>query len=80
LTVSLPNSSDKTLVDAFPDYIRLKWSYENLLSKPLASFTVPDVNWEIQIKPELDGQPFKTSRWHRAEYCLTRPAAGGEKD
>ena len=70
LTVSRPNSSDKTLVDAFPDYIRLKWSYENLLSKPLASFTVPDVNWEIQIKPELDGQLFKKSRWHRAEGWL----------
>ena len=96
LTVSLPNSSDKTLVDVYPDYLRMKWSYENLLNKPLAAFAVPHVNWEIKIKPEIDGQAFSASSWHRAEGwlrwlrhlpqlglwpdCATRPGLPGRSD
>jgi len=66
LTVSLPNCSDKTLLDVYPDHIRMKWSYENLLDKPLASFSVPEVNWELQIRIEIDGHSVAESVWHRA--------------
>ena len=66
LTVALPDSSDKTLLDAYPDYLRMSWSYDNLLNKPLGAFVTPRTDWEVIIKPELDGAPFGQSRWTRA--------------
>ena len=70
LTVALPNSSDKTLVDVYSDYLRLKWSYDNLLTKPIASFSPPETKWHVLIKPELDGQTFKNSTWQRIDGWL----------
>ena len=70
LTVALPDSSDKTLLDAHPGWLRMAWTYDNLLDKPLASFKTPKTEWEIHLKPELDGHPFAQSRWTRAEGWL----------
>ena len=70
LTVTQPDSSDKTLLDAYPGWLRMAWSYDNLLDKPLACYTPPAANWEVHLKPELDGQPFAQSRWTRAEGWL----------
>ncbi|MCY2928488.1 MAG: hypothetical protein NTV86_03165 [Planctomycetota bacterium] len=70
LTVALPDSSDKTLLDAHPGWLRMAWTYDNLRDKPLAAFVVPKTEWEVHIKPELDGHPFGQSRWTRAEGWL----------
>ena len=67
LTVALPDSSHKTLLDVNPDSLRLSWSYDTLLDKPLAAFMIPKTEWEVLLKPEIDGQPFANSHWTRAE-------------
>jgi hypothetical protein len=70
LTVALPDSSNKTLLDATPDYLRMSWTYDNLINKPLAALVLPKTEWEILLKPEVDGRPFAHSRWTRAEGWL----------
>ena len=70
LTVALPDSSDKTLLDAQIGLLRMSWTYDNLLDKPLAAFVTPRTGWEVLFKPELDGQPFTRSEWRRAEGWL----------
>lgn len=70
LTVALPDSSDKTLLDVHPGWLRMAWSYDNLRDKPLAAFVAPKTEWEVHIKPELDGRPFRRSRWTRVEGWL----------
>ncbi len=70
LTVAMPNASDKTLVDVFPNHLRLKWSFDNLLSKPIASFSTPDANWHVNIEPEIDGEEFTKSTWRRVDGWL----------
>ena len=70
LTVSMPNASDKTLVDVYPDKLRLKWSYDNLLSIPAGSFCTPNSKWHVFITPELDGKKFENCNWQRGEGWL----------
>lgn len=70
LTAALPDSSDKTLLDANPGFLRMAWSYDNLRDKPLAALVLPKTEWEVNITPELDGRPFKQSSWTRAEGWL----------
>ncbi len=70
LTAALPDSSHKTLLDVNPDSVRLSWTYDNLLNKPLAAFMVPKTEWEVVLKPEIDGRPFTTSQWTRSEGWL----------
>ena len=70
LTVALPDSSDKTLLDVHSGWLRMAWSYDDLRDKPLAAFVTPKANWEVHLKPALDGHPFKRSRWTRAEGWL----------
>src|SRR5512143_937116 len=80
LTVALPDSSHKTLLDVHPEYMRMSWSYDSLQNKPLAAFTAPKTEWEILLKPELDGQPFPHSRWTRLEGWLPILENTYEKD
>jgi len=70
LTVAMPNSSDKTLLDVYENYLRMAWTYDNLLNKPLGAFLTPRTDWDLHIKPERDGQPFKTARWRRLDGWL----------
>jgi len=70
LTVALPDSSDKTLLDLQPGWLRLAWSYDSLVNKPLATFLTPRTEWEVQLRPEVDGQPFPECRWARLEGWL----------
>jgi hypothetical protein len=66
LTVCLPNSSDKTLLDCSETGLRLAWTYDDLRNKPLAAFVTPKVDWEVNLKPSLDGQPFASQHWTRS--------------
>jgi hypothetical protein len=70
ITTCLPNSSDKTLLDAFPSYLRMAWTYGNLLDKPLSSFTTPRTEWDVRIKMERDGQTLEHGSWRRLEGWL----------
>jgi len=70
ITVCLPNSMNKTLLDASPDYLRMAWTYENLLNKPLGSFTTPRTNWEVRITAEVDGKKMTGTLWRRSEGWL----------
>lgn len=70
MAVAPPDSSNKTLLDVFPNYLRMAWSYDNLTNKPLLTFVTPRTEWEIILKPEMDGQPFAQSRWTRSEGWL----------
>jgi hypothetical protein len=70
VTVALPDSSNKTLVDCAPGQVTLSWTYENLLNYPLATFATPRTAWHVVLRPEVDGKKFPRSSWHRAEGWL----------
>jgi len=70
LTVCLPDSSDKTLLDAQPGWLRMAWTCDNLRNRALASYTPPKISREVHLKPEVDGHSFAKSRWTRAEGWL----------
>ena len=70
LTVALPDNSNKTLLDVNPDYLRLSWSYDNLINKPLAANVTPRTEWEVVLKPQVDGHAFPDSHWTRVEGWL----------
>jgi tetratricopeptide (TPR) repeat protein len=65
LTVALPDSSHKTLLDCQPGNLRMAWSYDNLLDKPLASLIIPKTEWEVVLKPEIDRHHFAQTSWKR---------------
>jgi hypothetical protein len=70
ITACLPNSSDKTLLDAYPTHLRMGWTYGNLLDKPLSSFTTPRTEWEVLIKMQRDGNNLENGLWQRMEGWL----------
>jgi hypothetical protein len=70
LTVALPDNSNKTLLDVNPDHLRLSWSYDNLINKPLAANVTPRTEWEVLLKPQVDGHSFSNSHWTRVEGWL----------
>ncbi len=65
LTVALPDSSHKTLLDCYPDRLEIAWTYDNLLNKPLAAFVTPATQWRVSLWPGVDGQPFTDVTWRR---------------
>jgi len=67
LTVAPPDSGDKTLVDCDPGQVTLSWSYDTLLSFPVANFFGPTTQWKVVLQPEVDGQRITRSTWHRSE-------------
>lgn len=92
LTVGLPDSCDRTLLDCQPGYLRLAWSYDDLRTYPLAAFKTPPVNWEVHLKPQVDGAECEDSHWtrlggwlpallntyHSGDVTATLEAVGGE--
>lgn len=70
MTVARPDSSDKTLLDLEPGYLRVAWTYENLLNIPLAAYVTPQAVWAVKMTPLLDGKPFAQSAWTRGEKYL----------
>lgn len=70
LTVARPDSSDKTLLDLQPGYLRMAWTYENLRRFPLAAFKTPRTDWDIHVYPEVDGKPCAKSAWTRLDGYL----------
>ena len=70
ITVGLPDSSDRTLLDLQPGSLRMAWTYEDLTRFPLASFRTPRTDWDLRITPQVDGRAFARSRWARVEGWL----------
>ncbi|SDR84740.1 hypothetical protein [Opitutus sp. GAS368] len=70
LTVALPDSGDKTLVDCEPGQVTLAWSYDNLLSFPVGNFFGPATQWKVTLRPEVDGVRLMASTWRRSEGWL----------
>jgi len=70
LTVALPDSSDKTLLDLQPGSLRIAWTYDDLLRFPLAAFMTPQTSWEVKVEPQLDGHAFPRSTWRRLDAFL----------
>jgi hypothetical protein len=65
LTVAMPESSDKTLLDMQPGSLRMAWTYDNLVRFPLSVYAMPQTNWDFNIKPTVDGTEFKKTSWTR---------------
>jgi len=70
LTVALPDSSDKTLLDVRPDCLSMSWSYDDLRHTPLASYLAVRTSWYMNVWPELDGKKLPSTHYGRAENSL----------
>lgn len=70
ITVAPPDSGDKTLVDCEPGKVTLSWSYDNLLSFPVANFFGPQTQWKLVFQAVIDGQKFEKSAWRRLDDFL----------
>ena len=70
ITVALPDSSNKTLLDAMPGKLLMSWTYENLIYYSFNSFVTPPTKWKVDIEPQIDGRPFAQSKWVRARGYL----------
>jgi len=70
MTVARPDSSDKTLLDLEPGFLKLVWTYDNLLNMPLAAFVTPTASWGVKVTPQIAGAAFPQSKWTRMEGSL----------
>ncbi|MHB1460645.1 MAG: hypothetical protein ACYC1M_05120 [Armatimonadota bacterium] len=70
MTMALPDSSDKTLVDVFADRMEFRWTYGNLKSIPLGAFSPLNCNWSANVWPEIDGRRLGKPGYQRAEGVL----------
>jgi len=70
LTVAMPDSGNKTLLDAQPAKLRMAWSYEDLTQFPPASYMSPATRWDLMLSPAVDDHPFADSGWWRLERWL----------
>ncbi len=70
LTVAMPDSKDKTLLDASAGTLRMAWSYDDLGQFPLFSFLTPITRWEMVFTATIDGEKLTDCTWTRAEGHL----------
>ncbi len=70
ITVALPDSSDKTLVDVYDDHLEYRWTYGNLKSIPLGAFMPLNCNWSANVWTEIDGRKITKPKYHRSEDVL----------
>jgi len=78
LTVALPDSGRKTLLDLKPGSLRMAWSDEDLSTVPFAIMKTPPVTWEVVFSLEVDGVGMSQSRWERLEGWI--PALQNDYD
>jgi hypothetical protein len=70
LTVALPDSSGKTLLDAYQGRLEMLWTYEDLIYYSFKSYSHPVADWKVVLTPTVDGQPFARSTWERVDGFL----------
>lgn len=73
LTAARPDSADKTLIDVWPTFVRLSWSYEDLSRFHPMAYAVPLVDWEYDLTVEVDDALCRPMSWVRRDGW--RPAA-----
>jgi hypothetical protein len=70
MTVTLPDSSDKTIVDVHPDRLGLQWTYGNLRSTPPLAYMPLRADWSATLWAEMDGRRMPLGTYGRAEGFL----------
>ncbi|MHB1460644.1 MAG: hypothetical protein ACYC1M_05115 [Armatimonadota bacterium] len=70
MTVALPDSSDKTLIDVFDDRLEYRWTYSDLKNTPLGAFMPLNCNWSAKVWVEVDGEKLKAPSYQRSEGYL----------
>ncbi|HOD49274.1 MAG TPA: hypothetical protein PLM14_03265 [Candidatus Hydrogenedentes bacterium] len=70
MAVALPDSSDKTLLDAEPGNLRMAWTYGTLLNAPLMAYDPLTAPWSVRLHPQIAEQPPAASAWKRVEQIL----------
>lgn len=70
LTVCLPDSSDKTIINCLPDRLWVGWTYENLIGAPIAAYQPVISKWGVTLIPSVDGKPLPKYEWKRSEGFL----------
>lgn len=71
MAVARPDNSDKTLLDLEPGFLKLVWTYDNLLNIPVASFLTPQAVWGVKVTPRINGKAFAQSKWSRLDGYQT---------
>lgn len=70
MTVALPDSIDKTIIDVYADKLELRWTYGNLKSVPLMAFSPLSCNWAADLWLEIDGHRLAKPSYARSEGML----------
>jgi hypothetical protein len=70
LTVTLPDDSNKTLLDLYEGKLDISWTFDNLVYYPFDAFRVPRSDWKISIQPHIHDKPFSNSEWERSDGYL----------
>ena len=70
MTVALPDSSDKTIVDTHADRLQLRWTYGNLRNIPVGAFMPLGSSWSGDAWVEIDGRRVPIKGHRRAEGIL----------
>lgn len=65
ITLSKPAGSMKTLVDLYPDLLKLSWSYYSLKDQPVNIWSPPSIDWGLTITLGVDGYSIPLTSWKR---------------
>lgn len=70
ITVALPDSSSKTIIDVHKDRLSMRWTYGDLLSIPPLAYMALGSDWQADFWPEIDGKRIGTPSYSRADGFL----------
>lgn len=70
ITIARPESSDKTLLDLETGKLDMFWSTHNLKNELLCVYNPQNADWNITIIPNIDGNNYRCSTWHRLEQDI----------
>src|SRR5574344_718031 len=70
LAVCLPNSSNKTMLDAYSDTFYLLWTYNDCTKSPLGSFTSYGTQFKANCTANVDGKRLKGVKWQRIDNYI----------
>jgi hypothetical protein len=70
LAVCLPNSSNKTMLDAYSDTFYLLWTYQNCTNSPLGSMTTYGTPLKANCTANVDGTRLKGVKWQRVDNYI----------
>lgn len=65
LTICLPNSSHKTILDASSNQFQMAWSDHDCTEKPLGALVIYPLQWKVNFTAMVDSIQLKGVSWHR---------------